>query len=414
MNRAVILVEADRFSEVALAVASEVKSAGAMWASPMFVAAVDDPGLEKVRRLEGVVAVTIVGDEQIGVIDGIDWVMSVCIGQRNEWRVGGIGAGATYPAVYGEPVGVSAPPAIPAAVNLSLTPPNDDLAPTLPGDVVTHATRALSALSVPVLAAGNHHQLGVPYETMSPWAEPPWVLAVGATEDEAGLVEWPQSARGSSANPNIGPDILVWGQDRRSASSTLGTSFAAARASLMIVLCRAWLSQVVANVDRLGNRDFGVPLFGCAVIDRNFSHEEPLLDLAALPVLATAPEGLVAASNTVARLTLKVESLAAQAARVLLEEAARATSQNSDAHLSAPSISLQRLMDFLDGITGPMLLRYLGASDIDPGAAAKEVPLFNAGSAEALWKLVESSMPIWQWDVDKQTAGLRQQEEVAP
>ena len=61
-----------------------------------------------------------------------------------------------------------------------------------------------------------------------------------------------------------------------------------------------------------------------------------------------------------------------------------------------------------------MLLRYLGASDIDPGAAAKEVPLFNAGSAEALWKLVESSMPIWQWDVDKQTAGLRQQEEVAP
>src|SRR5438309_1419933 len=59
MNRAVILVEADRFSEVALAVASEVKSAGAMWASPMFVAAVDDPGLEKVRRLEGVVALSV-------------------------------------------------------------------------------------------------------------------------------------------------------------------------------------------------------------------------------------------------------------------------------------------------------------------------------------------------------------------
>jgi subtilase family protein len=416
MDRAIILVEPQRFTEAWAAIALVAPSARTFLASPLCIATVDDPGLEKVRSIPGVVAVTTANDLELGLLAGIDRAIGLCLGLVDDWTVGGVQPGSSYPFAFGEPVGSVASTAICAAVNLSLTPPEDDVAPTEPSDVVNYETHAASAFAVPVVAAGNHHTAGAAYETVSPWAEPPWVLSVGATEDEAGQFEWPHSGRGTASNPSVGPDILAWGQDALSSTTSIGTSYAAARVSGMVVLTRTWLFQVAANIERLAERPFGVPLVGLVMVDERFAPlAPPTFNWDALPVLATMADPFPylsreARQNLAAHL---VGSPGVQAARVLVEAAAKATSPEVTGQLSAPSITLERLKTFLDELTGPALLRLLGPSQADSGLPA-ELPIFSSGSADRMWELMLDSMPIWQWDIETREPRMRHQKEEQP
>jgi subtilase family protein len=285
--------------------------------------------------------------------------------------------------------------------------------PTEPGDVVNHATHALSQLSVPVIAAVNHHTPDADYETLSPWAEPSWVLSVGATDDALGTQEWSHSARGSANNP-IGPDILAWGQDPFDPDG-FGTSFAAPRVAYMVAIARAWLLQLAANLNRLAGRPYGVPLIGCAVIDRYFPKPpEPIqVDWAALPVIASDDDFLrflVGARSPGQLADVLVGPVGMIASRSLVQKAAQATSPSVTPAMSAPSITLERLLGFLDEMPATTLLDLLALNaPLQETELVMARPIFESGTADRVRVLVEASEPIWEWDISTRTGRVREQ-----
>jgi hypothetical protein len=189
--------------------------------------------------------------------------------------------------------------------------------------------------------------------------------------------------------------VLAWGQDPF-APDVMGTSFAAPRIAAMVAVARAWLLQVAANIDRAAGRPFGVPLVGVAIVDRGFAGEPeyaPPADRAALPVLP--------ATGAVGSLPDVAEQLVAPGlARVVVESAARATS--TAAGLSAPSLTAERFLAYLDGLTAAQLLSLLGSE-----AASDGEPLFAPGTAAKLDTIVKASMPLWQWDSATSTGRMR-------
>jgi hypothetical protein len=401
---AAILVDSSRFLEARDAVVAAAPSADPLLVLPFFLADADDPGLAAVTAVPGVIGV-VPGDHlTLSMLQGLDRVAALCLGLVSDWEVGGVELGQEYPTIVGQPKGEVARSAACAALNLSLTPPNDAFAPTLPTDVVNHATHSLAELTVPVVAAGNHHQRGAPFETMSPWAEPDWVLAVGATTDEAGTIEWPHSARGSAKQPAVGPDVLTWGQDAL-ARDWFGTSFAAARTSAMVAICRAWLFELAANLDRLAGRPFGVPQVGIAFVDRELKTMQPAaLDLAALPVIKSTPGAIDGPHDKLAAALAGWEAVGAS--RRLLLKAAAATTPTTSVPLSAPSLTPERLKQFLDALSLDRLLEIV-APTAERTAPASSTPVFPVGTADELWTLMTNSQPRWGWDIDTQTPLLR-------
>jgi hypothetical protein len=410
IDRAVILVDRERFVEAHPAVAAAIPDGRIFTALPIYHTAADDPGVETVTRIPGVRGVALVSQRQLGVMAGIDTAVLMCLDLADGWTVGGVREGEPYPYLGGDhPRGHRARPAICAAVNMSLSPPDADIAPTVPNDPVNYATWILSGYAVPVLPSGNFRKGDEPYETVSPWAEPPWVLAVGATQDERATIEWARSGRGSAVNRTVGPDVLAWGQNPFR-SEDGGTSFAAARITAMVLATRLWLLQVAANIDRLAGRPFGVPLLGALTIDRNFLGDaSPPRDLTlkALPVFGSRDGAFAALSSDVTdTLAATINGpLAHGLSRSIVQHAAAATTPPG-AQLSAPSLTLERLDGFLDGLSARQLLalvhplpsaRALGADD---GEAA----IFTPGTSDRMRVVLRTSQPRWEWDIDTKQA----------
>lgn len=407
-DQVAILVEPEQFVEAFGRIAALVPDVELFTVTPILCAPSDAEGLDAVRTDPGVVGVAPLDDVTRRLLVGVDRIVANGVGLVDDWAVGGVSDPAVYPVAFGQPVGTAAPPGVCAAVNLSMGPADDAFAPTLPDDPVIFATRVLAQMTVPVVSAGNHHSADADFETVSPWAEPDWVLSVGATVDEAGTEEWAHSGRGSTLNPGVGPDILAWGLDPfaadPSAPGAYGTSFAAAAVSNLLVLTRAWLLQVAANCNRLSGLEFGVPLVGIAVLDMEFNGPPlwgPPQDWPALPVLGTidgALDPFLDASSAPSVAT-------SLAARHLLLAAARSTTPTPSPPLSAPSISRARLLEFLDGLGARRLAAILG--DTEPPAGGADPPLFAPGTAETLQVMVEGSMPIWEWGVDTDHVRMR-------
>jgi subtilase family protein len=390
-SSSVILGEPDRWwDQVLPLVAETAESASPFRAIPLCVVDPDDPGLPRIREIAGVIGVDQASEMTVNLVAAINEMVMLMSGRAPEWEVGGVEPDEEYPRM--EELGATAPPAVCAAVNFSLALPNEHLLPLRPEDCVNHATRFLAHHTVPVVAAGNHHSPDADFETVSPWGEPPWVLCVGATADEAGTREWPHSARGTAARRDVGPDILAWGQDPFD-TSEFGTSFAAARVSNMLTISRAWLSQVHANIEHRAGRPFGVPLVGVGIIDRGFGGD-PCYDApersGALPVLAAEHGGLDGIDDYEERL------LDPQLARDVVQAAA-IVSSSADG-LSAPALTDDGLLAFLDGLTATHLRRIAAG---DPAAAAVPVgpTVFPPNSAAVLKDVVQRTMPIWSFNI---------------
>src|SRR5207247_823644 len=88
----------------------------------------------------------------------------------------------------------AASPAIMPVVNLSLGPTSTAY-PAHPADPINFASWVMSSRQLCIFAAGNHGAARET-ETMSAWAEMPWVLAVGATADAVGATLATYSSRG--------------------------------------------------------------------------------------------------------------------------------------------------------------------------------------------------------------------------
>lgn len=407
-----MLIEPDRFLDTWPRVSAVAPTARVLTASPLLRLTADPPLVDAVRAVPGVRAVVPADGDTDGVVLGLDTAVQLCVGVVDGVlvdgpRPGGDAADApSYPSVWDGVTGQVIGPVVWASLNMSLSPHDEQFLATDPDDVVNFMTGYAAQFLVPVVAAGNHHDRSADYETVSPWAEPGWVVAVGATADEALTTEASWSARGTRDDPGVGPDLLAWGADVLSAAGQ-GTSFAAARVTRMLGLIRAFLLQVVADLDRRAGRPFGVPLVGCVVLDRGFDPAAfPRLDWPALPVLMLADDawagvdehlrGQLAGALTSPAVPVLTRS-------VLMEAAGRCTPP--DARLSAPALSIEFLVRYLGAMSAADLIALAGgppAPEATPGA-----PLFRPDDVDRLRVLVDNSAPIWLWDIDRREGSPR-------
>jgi hypothetical protein len=149
-------------------------------------------------------------------------------------------------------------------VALNLSKEDDAAAELDPVSPVPAATEAAARQLLVFIAAGNLGERDDLSDTRSPWARAPWVLAVGATDDEEGTKIAAYSGRGPAGE---GPELVAWGASALD-HAKVGTSFAAPRALREALVLAAWLHTLRHAAAMLrGQPPSGIPLVGAAMID---------------------------------------------------------------------------------------------------------------------------------------------------
>lgn len=146
-----------------------------------------------------------------------------------------------------------------------------------------------------MLAAGNAGTNSIGRETMSAWAEAPWVVAVGATGDEAGNQLAAYSSVGVPGIPASGPDLVSFGQSELD-FNVQGTSFAAPRVARSAAVLASAILTLRHFVQRLLEQTVeGIPAVGVAYIDAEiYPVDEPWM-FRALPAAGVAEDSLKSA-----------------------------------------------------------------------------------------------------------------------
>jgi Subtilase family len=152
-----------------------------------------------------------------------------------------------------------------------------------PGAPMAVATSTAAQQLVVVVAAGNQGMNRELQDTRSPWARAPWVLAVGATEDEGGMLPAPYSGRSADGTE---PELYAWHESGRN-PKYVGTSFAAPRVTRELLVLAAWLHALRDAISSaFGESSKGIPLVGEATIDTGRpGWPENQLPLPAYPVV---------------------------------------------------------------------------------------------------------------------------------
>lgn len=346
------------------------------------------------------------------LVDALDQVAKVvAVNQMTtaprEVQVGGYSAELPYPVLTDEgfsfdaSLHLAAQAALFGVVNMSLGPPTA-LHPVSAGDPVQWATRHLARACVVVAAAGNSGSIP-DQETMSAWAEPPWVLAVGATRDEGGLERLPRSSVGRAEDPASGPDVMAWGASRLNLSK-LGTSFAAPRVSSIARLCVAAVLQLLHLHQRSVGEAEGVRVVGLAVVDRfrgdRWYVGPDRIGLGALP-LEGPTDAAVAVFESLAqhRPSLRL-SCGPQQVRELLRRAANPIPNLAPHEQGAGFLSDAGVEALLSSMPATELLGALGWEDVArtlPPVLNRE-PLFSVTGVSRLAAAVEATSPVLLWD----------------
>ncbi|MDY6946148.1 MAG: S8 family serine peptidase, partial [Pseudomonadota bacterium] len=142
-------------------------------------------------------------------------------------------------------------PAALAVINLSLG--THTLEYQHAADPVNFALAGAARNQLVVVAAGNSGTLE-DRSSLSAWARQPWVLSVGAAEDEAGRQLADYSSRGVASDPDSGPDLVACGVSRLDGES-VGTSFAAPRVTQFAVIVASALLQLRTALQVASGRD---------------------------------------------------------------------------------------------------------------------------------------------------------------
>lgn len=362
------------------------------------------------------------------IANGIDHLLDIALGQnhaevrRNDSSKPRNGrgypiltdAGIAFDAEVDWPTG----PTMMPVLNLSLGPRSPQY-PVLSSDLAYVATVTAEAHGILVVAAaGNCGRLG-PGST-SALARPSWVLAVGATADEAGTVLAPYSSIGSSEPQMPGPDLVAYG------SSTLdpprvGTSFAAPRVTghaLFVTAALLQLRRVVLL--HQGAPVHGVPLVGAGIVDRfgtaiwdNPKGYDPvLLAVGALPILGVDVDAVRASIDlaTTAGHTITMAGNS-RLIRTLLLESARPVAGYGSEEVGAGFIDEELVLDRLSSLCGLDLVRLFGDVDVDVqipdqmNRALENQKLFSRGGLTELRRVVSATSVLWKYDYLGQRAG---------
>ena len=302
---------------------------------PLLVAKVDGDERRDIEASPDVVDVRPIPDDQLKMVEGIDWVLRWAVPSMTQVhpngdsrrRGGVLGDAHAYPVLVPEgPELISWDDELVeptrlgwlAALNLSVGRGYGER--TDPGDPVNIATRAAAAVAPVVMAAGR--------DALSTWAAAEWVVAVGATADEAG------TALLQGSPPGV--DVVAWARSSVQPYKE-GTSFAAARASgeLISLTAFALVLDRAATLARGGQIE-GIPTLGLGIVDRGFEREvmEFLLrdsfTLNALPIAGVRVDAVADALALLEDASVRVDTTPGPGpARRLLEKSARAGKDHS-------------------------------------------------------------------------------------
>ncbi len=241
--------------------------------------------------------------------------------------------------------------------------------PSVPDDLVNLITAGISDRILTVAAAGNCGEIAG-RETVSAWAQPAWVLAVGASDDEAGTRLADYSSRGVPGDPTSGPDLVAYG---RSAVPNYpeGTSFAAPRVTGLALICAAALLQLRhASRAHLG-LDEGIPVVGAGMID-TFGDEiwdppKGAEELPALPLAGPDRESVTRAVEMAAAEGITVDvQVPPPLLRALLIGACRPMPGYEPHQVGSGFIDLSGVLRLLGSLSGAELVGWFGDRPMSP------------------------------------------------
>jgi hypothetical protein len=311
--------------------------------------------------------------------------------------------------LYGSDESVSYPvrSALCPIVNASLQTRTVDW-PTTPSDPVNIATGLAGLSQLLVLAAGNLHQYAAPgQESMSAWAEMPWVLAVGATQDAAGTRLAEYSGRGIQQIADSGPDIVAFGESIFTPEE-FGTSFAAPRVARGALLCTAVVEQLRFRLQQLrGDAELrGVPLIGLGLLDVFGDAPLPMrlrMPVPALPPLAVDGEALAKVVSALDESSIALDFAPTPARlRWMLQASAQPMPSYGPHEVGVGFYSEERLLEWLAAFNGAQLAWVFGTGNAPAGSEAlralSDVRPLIADEIEKLARVVGDTMPVWRFD----------------
>jgi hypothetical protein len=305
-----------------------------------------------------------------------------------------------------------AEPAIMPVINMSLgTFPRDY--PFLPNDLVNLATWGAAHQQLVVIPAGNcgHH---FDVETMSAWAQAPWVLSVGATTDETGTELAEYSSRGSSNNPASGPDLVACGVCSTDRGKS-GTSFAAPKVTVIAMICAAAILQLRHAVQVATSQDVdGVRLVGAGWLDAwgEEIHKEYMSRwaLPALPVVGPDSERISATMKAASVENVRLDIRGNERIlREMLVKAARPVPGYGPHEVGAGFLDEDIALDYLASLSGASLIRMFGDGHGSTSLFDKtsDIKVLDRTELQTLAELVRLSSPIWKFDWRTQRWALR-------
>jgi hypothetical protein len=255
------------------------------------------PALAKVPGVSGVHLAT---EDETKIVDGFNSLLREARRYAGDVRANGNpwlpgGSRPQYPEVRAGPDGLRLEPVfgveLPtptgrfAAISMSLgTSEFDRYDSEHPVNV---ATRVAAAKFPVVMAAGNVPPAPDLRETLSAYAQAPWVISVAATDSIDGGPIRDHSASGDPADPSTWPTFAAFGASRLD-ESVRGTSFAAPRVSHeLCVFC-----SFVLTLQALATTGRGVPRVFAGIIDRRIGLMDLQVALSALPLSGIDREAL--------------------------------------------------------------------------------------------------------------------------
>lgn len=208
-----------------------------------------------------------------------------------------------------------------AAINMSLG--TDDLVEYDTSDPVNVATRVASQTAPIVAAAGNVGRAPDGAETLSAWAQAPWVISVGASTAEDGGSIARYSSVGDKNDPSTWPTIVAYGASALD-HSRRGTSYAAPRVTRQIAALTALCLTLRASYGFLRSEETAlIRVPRVFFIDCDIHSSPPPLTILALPRSGVDVEALARTFSIAADagLSLTLEPNPASVRQLLISSA---------------------------------------------------------------------------------------------
>lgn len=351
-----------------------------------------------------------IGSSLAGIVCGIDWLLSWKTVAEERWVTLPTTVAAEGMIVEPSQAPITSRAGLMPVMNLSQGPTNP-YQPYNPDDPVNVATKVASERMVVVAAGGNAPNLvispGDTQETMSAWAEPPWVVAVGATSDAEGTIVAPYSPRGTAGSPNSGPDVLAFGGHPKGQEHRPGTSYAAPRVSFELTNLAAAILLLEYQLRCLaGVTAEAIPALGIGWVDRGFDgFKWHRVDADAIVGEGVRRDVLSQAMAHLRLIGLTLDlSITPDRLRTLLFESA--TSIDAPPHVAGHGfVGAGQALAYLTDFSAAQLARHFctPAPREDQLDRLDQARLFDADKLRRFLSLVQQSMHYWYWDRDSPT-----------